>query len=239
MPKRYHQAREVQVAVAMAASGALREAGSAHLALPSECFSSANGRTVLLYRDVLETFSWAQKRTSAEWWDVARQVMSGLALLASRGVYQNDILPRKLYSVDKQHFGEMMHNVMTTRNGTVVIVDFGSACFGGVHNLASCPLPREHVHHYWRTFEARGATLGSAEHWWWRSTNVGTSGPREVQLQAQADSKAAGVVVDELSCLWTATKTVWFASHAVQSRVSNVVVGTNAYSCVTCVRPLT
>ena len=94
MPLRYHAARELQIAIAMAA--ALREEGGAHLSFPSQCFTivdgpakfegnrhesfeAANGTTVLLYRDVLEPFRWTNERTSDEWWSVARQ--GGLSLV--------------------------------------------------------------------------------------------------------------------------------------------------------------
>ena len=88
MPLRCHQAREIQIAIAMTA--ALKEEGGAQLVFPSQCFAIAagdvqfegnrhesftasNGTTVLLYRDVLEPFRWTNERTSDEWWSVARQ----------------------------------------------------------------------------------------------------------------------------------------------------------------------
>ena len=49
-----HHGREMQVAAALIASGALREPGGAHLCLPSACFSSPSDGTILLYRDQFE-----------------------------------------------------------------------------------------------------------------------------------------------------------------------------------------
>ena len=116
-----------------------------------------------------------------------------------------------------------MNAPLTTRvQQLVYLTDFGTACFGGVGNLASCPLPREHVrfHDYWRKFEANDAILGSTKHWWWRSTIVGTD--REV------GNKAADVVMDEHSCLWNATKLVWFLTHAVGARGLVIYLGTSS-----------
>lgn len=91
VPRKDHRAHAMQewlVAVRLAPH--LHEPGGEFLSLPIECFGG-NGSLVLLYREQLEEFSWTKKRTSAEWWKVAREVLAGLDLMARHGVFQADM----------------------------------------------------------------------------------------------------------------------------------------------------
>lgn len=47
---------------------------------------------MLVYEEQLSPFVWLKNRTSYEWWDITRQVTSGLELLADHGVYQSDLV---------------------------------------------------------------------------------------------------------------------------------------------------
>ena len=87
-----HHKKELDVAETLAASGALEQPAAKHLCLPSQCFKrpglNESCSYVMLYAEVLQPFAWLKSRTSHEWWDITRQLTSGLELLADHGVLQ-------------------------------------------------------------------------------------------------------------------------------------------------------
>lgn len=73
-------------------------------------------------------------------------------------------------------------------------LDFGSACGPVPNQPAVCERPKKRSNRYWSEFEGKGSVLGGS--WVWRES-------------ASVDD---GTV--PASCIWSASKAVWFISHA-------------------------
>ena len=125
-PRKDHRAHALQEwRVAVLLANHLSEPGAKFLSLPTECFGGngsrgGNGSVVLLYSEQLDPFSWTQKRSSAEWWQVVREVLAGLAFMARHGVFQADMTHEQINS--KGQRVTSVSNLMTTKLGVTKII---------------------------------------------------------------------------------------------------------------------
>ena len=123
-----HLNRELEVARYLEAAGALQDPRAAHLALPSACYRRDDGGLVLHYAAQLEPFEWQNaSRSACEWWRVVEQLLSGLQLLASHGLYHADIV--RPYTHEAPY--RWIHNVMQASSGAITIIDMGEVFGGG------------------------------------------------------------------------------------------------------------